>query len=240
MTPVTRRDVLFGLGGGIAGTLLSPLPWTVLDDVAIWTQHRRALPIPRDGETSVRAAACTSCPAGCSLRVRTVAGRPVFLAGEASHPLGGGACAFGLTLHHLAHHPLRLTTPVRLGADGQATRIALSAAVGAAADALREASRSGRAVLVLDQRPGRVVSRAFRELLAPLPNGLYATAAGEGATLDALAGADGPLGIDLERTRTLLSFGAPVLEGWGRPGRMLGVRDRLRVVQLDAWRSPTA
>ena len=241
MTPLTRRDVLFGLGGGIAGTLLSPLPWTVLDDVAIWTQHRRALPIPRDGETSVRPVACTSCPAGCSLRVRSVAGRPVFVSGEASHPLGGGACPFGLTLHHLAHHPLRLTTPVRLDAHGTPTRVALGAAVAAAAGALRAASRSGRAVLVLDQRPGRAVSRAFRELLAAVPYGLYATPDGEGATLQVLSGAaGGPLGIDLEHTRTLLSFGAPVLEGWGRPGRMLALRDRLRIVQLDAWRSPTA
>ena len=37
-----------------------------------------------------------------------------------------------------------------------------------------------------------------------------------------------------------MSFGAPVLEGWGRPGRMLAVRGRLRVVQVDAWRSPSA
>jgi anaerobic selenocysteine-containing dehydrogenase len=31
-----------------------------------------------------------------------------------------------------------------------------------------------------------------------------------------------------------------VLDGWGRPGRMLAVRKGLRVVQVDAWRSPSA
>ena len=42
-----------------------------------------------------------------------------------------------------------------------------------------------------------------------------------------------PLGLDLEGTCTLVSFGAPVLEGWGRPGRMLAVRKGLRVVQVE-------
>ncbi|HEY6555303.1 MAG TPA: hypothetical protein VI669_18240, partial [Vicinamibacteria bacterium] len=241
MTSIRRRDILMGLGGGIAGTLFTPLPWTALDDVAVWTQHRHALPIPRDGETAVRPAACTLCPAGCPVRVRSVAGRPVFVSGDPLHPLGGGVCAFGLTLHHLAHHPLRISGPARLGADGAPTRIALGAAVASIAAALERAHRSGQNVLVLDQRPGRVVSRACRELLAAVPRGVYATPSGEGMTLAALrAEPAAPLGLDLERTRTLLSFGAPVLEGWGRPARMLAARDHLRVVQLDAWCSPTA
>jgi anaerobic selenocysteine-containing dehydrogenase len=241
MTLVKRRDVLLGLGGGIAGAFLTPLPWALLDDVSIWTQHRRALPIPPDGETTFGTAACTLCPASCALRVRSVAGRPVFAAGESRHPLGGGACAFGLALHHLAHHPLRLSHPVRIAGDGRPTGIAGEAAVSAMADAIRASARSGRAVVVLDQRPGRVLSRAYRELMAGIPGGLYATAGGEDATLTMLASAPGRRpGIDLERTRTLLSFGAPVLEGWGRPGRMLAARAGLRVVQADAWRSPTA
>jgi anaerobic selenocysteine-containing dehydrogenase len=116
----------------------------------------------------------------------------------------------------------------------------LGAAVAFVAGALKEAARTGRGVLVLDQRPGRVVSRAYRELLACLPRGEYATPEDEGGTLATLARPGQPLGIDLERTGTLLSFGAPVLAGWGRPGRMLAARRGLRVVQLDTWRSPSA
>ena len=44
--PVTRRDVLWGLGGGLAGAALTPVPWKLLDDTAIWTQRRHALPVP--------------------------------------------------------------------------------------------------------------------------------------------------------------------------------------------------
>jgi anaerobic selenocysteine-containing dehydrogenase len=242
MTLITRRDVLLGLGGGFAGTLLTPVPWALLRDVAIWTQHRRALPIPEAGEAGVRAAACTLCPAGCSLRVRTVGGRPVFVAGERRHPLGGGACALGLALHHLAHHPLRLDGPAHADGSGRLTRITREAAVAALVSALGEARRLGRGVLVLDQRPGRSISRSYRELLSRVPGGAYATPEGEDATLAALA-ANVPgqtLGVDLETTRTLLSFGAPVLESWGRPGRVAAARPRLHVVQIDTWRSPSA
>ena len=240
--PITRRDVLWGLGGGVAGAALTPVPWKLLDDTAIWTQRRHALPVPPRGETTVRPAACTLCPAGCAVRVRSVGGRPVSVTGEPKHPLGGGACAIGLTLHHLAYHPLRLTAPaVREG--GRLLPVALDAAVARIAAAVEAAGKSGRSVAVLDRRPGRVVSSAWQELLGTLPRGLYVTRSGEEGTLAVLQAAlerPSPLGIDLERTRTLVSFGAPVLEGWGRPARMLAARKGLKVVQVDAWRSPSA
>jgi hypothetical protein len=242
--PFTRRDILFGLGGGLAGVAFTPVPWKLLDDTAIWTQRRHAIPVPPRGPVTFRSAACTLCPAGCALRVRCVGPRPVAVAGEAGHPLGGGACAFGLTLHHLAYHPLRLTSPA-LRASGRAEPVAFDAAVGTIARAVQTARAGGQKVMALDRRPGRVVSTAWRELMDALPHGLYATHPGEGETLAVLqqalvkAGA-GALGLDLERTRTLVSFGAPVLDGWGRPGRMLAARKGLRVVQIDTWRSPSA
>jgi anaerobic selenocysteine-containing dehydrogenase len=95
MTP-NRRELLFGLGGGAAGIALSPVPWKLLDDVSIWTQHRRALPAPARGAVTFSPAACTLCPGGCALRVRSVGGRPVSAVGERAHPVGGGACPIGL------------------------------------------------------------------------------------------------------------------------------------------------
>ena len=239
---ITRRDVLWSLGGGLAGAAVTPLPWKLLDDTAIWTQRRHALPVPPRGPVTYRPTACTLCPAGCALRVRCVGTQPVAVVGEARHPLGGGACALGLTLHHLACHPLRLVGPA-VCVNGRRESATLDAAVERIARAVENAHRAGLRVMVLDRRPGRVVSAAWQRLLAACPQGLYVTPAGEGETQAALQGALGKpvaLGVDLERTRTLVSFGAPVLEGWGRPGRMLAVRQGLRVVQVDAWRSPSA
>ena len=221
---------------------LTPVPWKLLDDVSIWTQHRRALPVPPAGPVSFRAASCTLCPGGCALRVRCVGARPVASVPAPGHPLGSGACALGLTLHHLAYHPLRLASPHHR-VDGRLQAVSLEAAVAEIATAAKLAARQGQAVMVLDRRPGRVVSTAWRELLAALPGGVYARPADEGgdARRPAHALPDAALlGIDLERTGTLVSFGAPVLEGWGRPGRMLARRSGMRVVQVDAWRSPSA
>ena len=240
--PLTRRDLLWSLGGGLAGAALTPVPWKLLDDTAIWTQRRHALPVPPRGAVTFHPAACTLCAAGCALRVRCVGARPVAAVGAASHPLGGGACALGLTLHHLAYHPLRLTAPARR-VNGRREPLALDAAIARIADAVAAARANGLQVMLLDRRPGRVVSAAWRELLAQLPRGLYVTRPGEGETqavLERGLAEPVPLGLDLEHARTLVSFGAPVLEGWGRPGRMLAVRNGLRVVQLDAWRSPSA
>ena len=242
MTTLTRRDLLLGLGGGAAGVALTPVPWKLLDDVSIWSQHRQALPIPPKGEVSFKPAACTLCPGGCALRARCVGRRTVSLVAEAKHPLGAGACALGLTLHHLAYHPLRLAAPARR-VDGRLQHVAPDDAVATLAAAIARAGQAGQAVMVIDRRPGRVASQAWGELLSGLQNGLYVTLPGEEGTLAALQGAlaePAALGIDLERTRTLLSFGAPVLDGWGRPGRVRAARRQLRVVQLDSWRSPTA
>ena len=240
--PVTRRDVLWGLGGGLAGAALTPVPWKLLDDTSIWTQRRHALPVPPRGPVTFRASACTLCPGGCAVQVRCVGARPVAVRGEARHPLGGGACAIGLTLHHLAYHPLRLEGPAVVS-SGRREPVALAAAVARVARAVERAGAASQQVMVLDRRPGRVVSSAWRDLLGALPRGLYATLPGEGETLAVLQeglAKPQPLGLDLEGTCTLVSFGAPVLEGWGRPGRMLAVRRGLRVVQVDAWRSPSA
>jgi anaerobic selenocysteine-containing dehydrogenase len=240
--PITRRDLLWSLGGGLAGATLTPVPWKLLDDTAIWTQRRHALPVPSRGAVTFRPASCTLCPAGCSLRVRCVGARPVAAVGVASHPLGGGACALGLTLHHLAYHPLRLSAPSRR-VNGRREPLTLDAAVSRIAEAVAAARARGLQVMLLDRRPGRVVSAAWRGLLAQVPRGLYVTRPGEGETqavLERGLATPVPLGLDLEHTRTLVSFGAPVLEGWGRPARLLAVRKRLNVVQLDAWRSPSA
>ena len=239
---LTRREILFGLGGGMAGLTLTPVPWKLLDDLSIWTQHRRALPVPPRGEIAFKPAACTLCPGGCALRVRFSGARPVSAVGEPKHPLGGGACALGLTLHHLAFHPLRLSAPARRVGAGLEP-IALDDAVAGIAAAIQAAQKAGQSLMVLDRRPGRVVSQAWCELLAGVPGGVYATVPGEEGTLAAIQATlaqPSPLGIDLERTRAIVSFGAPVLDGWGRPGRMLSVRHQLRVVQIDTWRSPTA
>lgn len=90
---VTRRNLLTFLGGGIAGTVLSPIPWKLLDDASIWTQNWSWLAGPARGKISIRHSHGSLCPAGCGLRVRCVGSQPVSLLGVTGHPLGQGRSA---------------------------------------------------------------------------------------------------------------------------------------------------
>ena len=239
---ITRRDVLWSLGGGLAGAAVTPLPWKLLDDTAIWTQRRHVLPVPPRGPVTYRPTACTLCPAGCALRVRCVGTQPVAVAGEARHPLGGGACALGLTLHHLACHPLRLVGPA-VCVNGRRESATLDAAVERIARAVENAHRAGLRVMVLDRRPGRVVSAAWQRLLAACPQGLYYARRRRGDA-GRPAGSAGKARHPRRRPRAnahareLRRAGAG---GMGTAGEeALAVRQGLRVVQVDAWRSPSA
>ncbi len=251
---LTRRDVLRFAGGSLLGTLCTPLPWKLLDDTSIWTQNWSLTPtLPRGAMTS-RSTFCTLCPAGCAVGARCVNGVPFAFDPVPGHPLGGGAlCPVGLAAHHMPYHPLRLDGPQQFsgkGADGHLSPIAMQDALAKIRAALASASASGATVAVLDQRPGRALSALYQQFLATYPSRAYITApAATDETIAALAalsaGTMPEAGFDLEHTRTILSFGAPLLDGWGHPGRMQAVLgDRaarnVKLVQIESHRSRTA
>lgn len=245
---VTRRDVLTFLGGGIVGTVLSPIPWKLLDDAAIWTQNWSWLASPARGPVSTHHSHCTLCPAGCGLRVRCVGAQPVSVMGVARHPLGrGGLCPLGLTIHHLAYHPARLTEPrkrTRPGGPLASVPVALDEVLTAAATHIQAGP-----VGILDHRPGRVLSELYRRFLAEI-DGYYLTGPSEHSGGELAAGRPGePLdafGLDLEMARVIVSFGAPILDGWGAPGCVAEklfhrtLTERTKLIQVETRPSRTA
>jgi len=150
MTP-TRRNVLLFAGGAAAGTALSPAPWRLITDAALWSENWPGVPAPPRGEIRTRFTNCSLCRAGCAVRARSVGDQPVQLAGVTAHPQSRGAlCPFGIAAHHLPFHPARL----REGSV-DAARVAISGRVG-----------------VLDLRPGRTASWTYRRAMAAM-NGIY-------------------------------------------------------------------
>jgi hypothetical protein len=236
--------------------MFTPIPWKLLDDTAIWTQNWSLIPQLAHGPISTRFSHCTLCPAGCTVKVRCCNGAPVGIAGVPKLAVANGVlCAVGFAAHHLPYHPLRLSGPQAFTGkdDGSLLLpVALDAVVSTLAPKLRaaKASESGGTVAVLDQRPGRSMSQAYRAFLAEFPGSQYIVdPSGEDGTLRVLRSLVTekcpPLGYDFENSRTVLSFGAPLLDGWGVPERMyalFGERSTSgrTLIQIESSQSRTA
>ena len=171
------------------------------------------------------------------------AGFPVGVAGVSGHPVSRGAlCPLGFGAHQLNWHPWRLRT-VRHRGSGSSW--------GEAKAAFNKAASEGP-VVIIDGYPGRAASSVFETFLQK--RGSYRVVAG--AETRALAPYEtwsgvpaSVLGYDLENARTIVSFGAPLLDGWGTPGRFTrlwaeraaGSTDpELRLIQVEASLSRTA
>jgi menaquinone reductase, molybdopterin-binding-like subunit len=249
---LTRRDVLRFAGGSAAGVMLSPAPWKLIDDVAIWTQNWSWVPVPRKGAITARNSVCSLCPAGCGVEARCVGNLPVSLRATGTAAAGRSLCPLGLTAHHLAHHPARIHRPYRLAGVKGAMRpvpVPLDAVMTAAANGIGSARKSGAGVAVLDMRPGRSTSWGWRRLLSEVGNSCAIPSPGRAGagigTLATMLGVDpATLGLDLASASTLLSFGAPLATGWGSPAtttRLLSGRDgSIRLIQVEPVRSRTA
>src|ERR1035441_9235735 len=139
---------------------------------------------------------------------------------------GGVLCPAGLVGHHFAFCRNRATEPLANGKP-----VAIERAVAAVSSAIA-ACGPRESVAILDPRPGRAASLVYRRFLAGLPNAVHC------APPDAQP--FGPFGIDLENTRAILSFGAPVLDGWLSPGRVLANRSHFQLIQVEPAYSRTA
>ena len=241
---VTRRDLLVWSAGAAAGLMVTPVPWKLLDDTSIWSQNWPWIPQPARGPVDVKMSACTLCPNGCGMKVRMAAGWPVGVAGVSSHPISRGAlCPLGFGAHQLNWHPQRLRT-VRHGSSPSTWNQARTA--------FAQACGEGP-VVVIDGYPGRAASSVLQSF-AHKRNGSYRVVLGSETRAltpyETWSGVSASaLGYDLENARTIVSFGAPLLDGWGPPGRFTrlwaeraaGNADpQLRLIQVESSLSRTA
>jgi hypothetical protein len=248
---VNRRDLLKLAGGSALGVLLSPLPWKLVDDSAIWTQNWSLTPpLPR-GRVRFRPSACTLCPANCPVRARCVGTAPVSLSGVSGHPFGDATlCPVGLAGHHMAFHPARIRQPWRRVRRGDEITWQPASGDEVIADAVRLVTAAGGSprIGVLDRRPGRCASQLYRNFLARTGYGVYLTGPpGEDSTLRSIRRATtpdpGPLAYDLANAAVIVSFGVPLLEGWGSPAgtrKVFAVGQHPRLVQIGSRQSVTA
>lgn len=240
----SRRDLFIGGAGIAAGMVFTPVPWKLLGDTSIWTQNWPWIPQAACGLVETKQSVCTLCAAGCGIRVRMAAGWPVGISGVTSNPITKGAlCPLAFAAQQLNWHPQRLRE-VKHGAR---------TASWADAQAAFEKACSEGPLAIVDGRPGRAASSVL-EAFAKQRNGHYRVALDvESQALAPYATWSGTsvtaLGYDLENARTIVSFGAPLLDGWGTPGQFTrlwsekaaaATDPQLRLIQIEPRLSRTA
>ncbi len=221
---LTRRSLLKFMGGAAVGSMLSPLPWKLLDDAAIWTQNWSWIARPPRGPVSHKYTTCQLCPIGCGMRARLIGASFVSAWPVAGHPAAGMLCPLGLAAAQMRYHPSRVRGVARrdrTGADPAWRIVDADATIGELGQRLAACRSRGAAdsVAIVDLRPGRSMSRLYREFLARQGGGLYVTAPdGWQASAAAFAGLATVAALapapDPARARTVLNFGAPLTAGW--------------------------
>ncbi|MBW2017171.1 MAG: molybdopterin-dependent oxidoreductase [Deltaproteobacteria bacterium] len=259
---LNRRNFIKLLVGGAVGINLTPLPWKLTDDVAIWTQNWPWVPVPPVGEVTLESTFCTLCPGGCGIEVRKVEERAVKIEGRTDYPVNpGGICPLGAGgLQLLYNENIRFTSPMkRVGSRGSGDFVPISwdEALREVLDRIRDLRKNGRpeALAAVNGYPrestmAHLVERFIRSVGSP--NYLRIPDADDTCRIAnrLMTGSSRSMAYDLENSDFVLSFGCGLIEGWGAPGRMIhawGIwHDReagnrkVKVVQVESKASLTA
>lgn len=258
---INRRHFIATIVGGAAGMQITPLPWKLTDDIAIWTQNWPWVPIPPTGEFTHVKSVCNLCPGGCGIEVRKVESRAVKIEGRTDYPVNpGGICPLGMGgLQLLYDESIRYTGPMkRVGprGTGEFMNISWDEAINTLAGRMSTLRKKGRpeALACVDGNPKRsTISLLIERLLNATGSPNYVRIPSVEDTYEIsnalMQGTEGPMAYDLENSDFILSFGSGLLEGWGSPGRVINAwglwredpqKRKTKIVQIESRASNTA
>lgn len=258
---INRRNFVKFLAGGALGATLSPLPWKLTDDIAIWTQNWPWVPVPPTGEFTNVKSVCNLCPGGCGIEIRKVDNRAIKIDGRTDYPVNpGGICPLGMGgLQLLYDKTIRHTHPMkRVGpkGSGEFVRITWDEALNTLANRISDLRKNKRpeALAAVDGNPVRsTMSVMIQRLITAVGSPNYVRIPSIEDTYSMgnilMQGTDGPMAYDLENSDYILSFGCGLLEGWGAPGRVMNawglwhedpVKRKVKIVQVESRASNTA
>jgi len=250
-----RRSFLSFVIGGAAGTTLSPLPWKLTDDLAIWSQNWPWTPVPKNGEVSFVNTTCLLCPGGCGITVRKVDDRAVKIEGTPGHPVNdGGICILGLSGLQLLYGPTRVPSPLkRVGKRGENRwqKITWDEGIALVAEKLKDlrGKNLSHTLACISGTDGGTVARLMERFLTAYgsPNFIRTPSMRDSyeMTLHVMQGAQASIGLDVAHADFILSFGSGILEGWGSPVRLFKANSAwkekgVKVVQVEPRLSNTA
>lgn len=217
--PLDRRGFLKFVAGGAVGTLLTPLPWKLTDDISIWTQNWPWIPRIPKGKTSSKPAVVKLGATEYGILINTVGDRPITVSGNPKHPLSqGGLDPLTAASVQLLYSPARIQGPLQRKGDGFES-ISWKEATDLLIQKLTSLKGKEEALACIS---GDETSSANEVLAAFVnkmgSNSFYIYPSDEGAQLriwnDLMSGR-GNIGYDLENSDFILSLSADVLESWG-------------------------
>ncbi len=215
-----RRGFIQFLVGGAVGSLFTPIPWKLTDDLAIWTQNWPWIPRNLKGDSEYVKTVSKLCPTNCALNVRTVAGNPIRAIGDKDNPLSGGALSSMAAAEvQLLYSPARLKRPLLKSDDDAFLAISWE-----------------QAFAIMEEKLGSI--KGVQGKLAVVSGDQNGTVNEVLAGFCSLAGSDnffimpceahnanrvwrtklrnaGLMGYDLENSDYVLAIGADILESWG-------------------------
>lgn len=248
-----RRAFLQIAAGAVGGTMLTPLPWKLIDDSAIWSQNWSWRPSPERGEITKAPAICTFCEGGCGIRARLVnKNRAILLEGNPANPMSeGGICSLGASGLQFLYAPYRITQPLkqtkRRGDPSGFQPISWEEAQSELAKKLSTIRSDGKAHSVACITAARQSS--MDDLLVQFfaaygsPNLFKMPSMSDGIKAAAFltTGNSAPFAFDLENAGYILSFGANLLDGCAAPNRTFAALRRLnkspgqfKIVQVES------
>jgi len=175
------------------------------------------------GQATWYATVCRECPAGCGMLVKTMEGRAIKVEGNPDHPVNRGRlCARGQASLQGLYNPDRLKEPHLRGADGALRAISWQEAESRLATGLSQlAGQRGRLAFVTPLLTGSL-DRLIDLWLETMGGGIRLRY--EPVSYESLRSANRvAFGLDeipyydIEKAKTLLSFGADFLETWLSP-----------------------
>lgn len=257
-----RRAFLQFAAGAVGGTLLSPLPWKLADDSAIWSQNWSWRPSPERGLVSKVPSTCLFCDGGCGIQVHLVNKKnAIYIEGNAANPVNqGGVCPLAASGCQFLYAPYRVSQPLKqTKARGDASGfqpISWEQAIGEVGAALGKMRTSGNSqgLAGISGRPRSSMFHLWRQFFSAYgsPNLFQMPSHADSLELACMLtlGHEATPAFALERASYVLSFGANLLEGWGAPARMQSVFGQWRqeragiaqpkIVQIEPRLSLTA
>lgn len=213
---VDRRGFLKFVAGVSAGVMVTPLPWTLLDDASIWTQNWPWIPSNVDGATSYVSTVSKLCPSCVGMKVRLVGDRPVRILPDEDHPLSkGGISSLAVAEAQMLYSTARVKRPLKRAADGAYVAISWEEADALLAEKLAAAKAnlaciSGDETGTINEVLSAITAQAGSANFYLMPS-----EAQPAAKALAAMGGKGQFGYDIENSDYVLAIGANILETWG-------------------------